>query len=174
MGSKSAPGPESAATGGGQFAWFLEIFERIRIERVLTWLASRSQRDALILAVCVLVLVFPLIAIRGYHFEEGLTVAVAKKAMLGGEWWVPELFGYRWIERPILLSWLIATISIPFGTVTPILARLPVALAMFVGSMMVVRVTRAHASREAGQFAALALLGSHAFAHCRRASSDFA
>lgn len=159
MGSNSAPGPEAAA-GRGPIAWFLELSERIRIERMLSWLAGRSQCDALILAVCVLVLVFPLIAIRGYHFEEGLTVAVAKKAMLGGEWWVPELFGYRWIERPMLLSWLIAAISLPFGTVTPILARLPVALAMFVGAMMVVRVTRAHASREAGLFAALAFLFS--------------
>ncbi len=43
----------------------------------------------------------------------------------------------RWIERPTLLSWIIAAISAPFGGVSQITARLPMALFLLFGCVLI-------------------------------------
>ena len=77
-------------------------------------------RDEMFLALVVAAIVFPLISIRAYHYEEGLTAALARDALSGSPWYVPDLFGARWIERPVMQSWLAAAISWPFGGVSQI------------------------------------------------------
>jgi 4-amino-4-deoxy-L-arabinose transferase-like glycosyltransferase len=48
----------------------------------------------------------------------------------------------RWVERPTLLSWIIAAISAPFGHISQITARLPVALFVLFGCALIYLVLR--------------------------------
>lgn len=97
---------------------------------------------------------------RGYHYVEGLTVTIAQSAIQDGNWLTPHLFNMRWIERPTLLSWVIAAVSYPFGHVYPFVARLPVILSILLGTLLVwwalQRIARAPA----------ALFGAAAFLAC--------
>ena len=86
-----------------------------------------------LLALVVFAMAFPLISIRGFHYEEGLTAALAKDALSGSPWYVPDLFGARWVERPVLQSWIVAAISWPLGGVTQFTTRLPGVVALYAG-----------------------------------------
>ncbi len=99
-------------------------------------LATRYNPFALIALACA-VLTGPLILFRGYNSDEGLAVSIARTALEGGEWLVPHVFNMRWVERPTLLSWIIAAISAPFGHVSQITARLPVALFVLFGGVLI-------------------------------------
>ena len=99
-------------------------------------LATRYNPFALIALACA-VLTGPLILFRGYNSDEGLAVSIARTALEGGEWLVPYVFNMRWVERPTLLSWIIAAISAPFGHVSQITARLPVALFVLFGGVLI-------------------------------------
>ncbi len=52
------------------------------------------------------------------------------------------MFNLRWVERPTLLSWIIAAISAPFGGVSQITARLPVALFVLLGCLLIYALLR--------------------------------
>jgi 4-amino-4-deoxy-L-arabinose transferase-like glycosyltransferase len=113
-------------------------------ERVVAaWnsLATRYNPYAVIAVVCAL-LAGPLIFFRGYNSDEGLAVTIARTAIEDGEWLVPHVFNMRWIERPTLLSWIIAAVSEPFGGVSQITARLPIALFLLFGCVLVYRLLR--------------------------------
>jgi 4-amino-4-deoxy-L-arabinose transferase-like glycosyltransferase len=99
-------------------------------------LATRYNPFALIVLACA-VLTGPLIFFRGYNSDEGLAVSIARTALEDGEWLVPHVFNMRWVERPTLLSWIIAAISAPFGHITQFTARLPVALFVLFGSVLI-------------------------------------
>jgi 4-amino-4-deoxy-L-arabinose transferase-like glycosyltransferase len=103
-------------------------------------LATRYNPLALIALACA-VLTGPLIFFRGYNSDEGLAVTIARTALEDGEWLVPHVFNMRWVERPTLLSWIIAAISAPFGQfsghVSQIAARLPVALFVLFGCTLI-------------------------------------
>jgi 4-amino-4-deoxy-L-arabinose transferase-like glycosyltransferase len=53
-------------------------------------------------------LVVPAISLRSFHFEEGTVVALARGALEDGNWLIPSHYGYRFVERPALMSWLVA------------------------------------------------------------------
>jgi 4-amino-4-deoxy-L-arabinose transferase-like glycosyltransferase len=110
------------------------VAERI----VAAWndLAARYNPYAVIAVACVL-LAGPLIFFRGYNSDEGLAVTIARTAVEDGDWIVPHVFNMRWIERPTLLSWIIAAISEPFGGVSQITARLPIALFLLLGCVLI-------------------------------------
>ena len=110
------------------------VAERI----VAAWnsLATRYNPYAAIAVACAL-LAGPLIFFRGYNSDEGLAVTIARTAVEDGEWLVPHVFNMRWIERPTLLSWIIAAISEPFGGVSQITARLPIALFLLFGCVLI-------------------------------------
>jgi hypothetical protein len=74
---------------------------------------------------------------RGYNSDEGLAVSIARTAIDDGKWLVPQVFNLRWIERPTLLSCIIAAISAPFGNVSQITARLPIALFLLFGCVLI-------------------------------------
>jgi 4-amino-4-deoxy-L-arabinose transferase-like glycosyltransferase len=139
-----------------------QVFVTRAVEGVwLRRLAEAGIRPALLIAAIVFLMTFPLIVIRAYHFEEGLTVGIAKAVLEGrGPWYVPSLFGYRWIERPVLLSWLIAVISFPFAEVHQVVARIPVVLSLYAGALLIYGLVRDTASRTASLFAALCFLFS--------------
>src|SRR6478735_7810168 len=59
------------------------------------------------------VLTLPLVFFRGYNSDEGLAVVIARTALEDGYWLSPHTFNVRFVERPTLLSWIIAAISEP-------------------------------------------------------------
>ena len=95
---------------------------------------------------------------HGYHYVEGLTVSIAQSALDDGNWLTPHMYNLRWIERPTLLSWVIAAISLPFGHVSPFIARLPIILSLLTGAFLVWRALRPVASAGAAVFGAFAFL----------------
>jgi 4-amino-4-deoxy-L-arabinose transferase-like glycosyltransferase len=105
---------------------------------VAAWnaLATRYNPYAAIVVACA-ALTGPLIVFRGYNADEGLAVSIARTAIEDGEWVVPHVFNLRWVERPTLLSWIIAAISAPFGGVSQITARLPIALFLVFGCVLI-------------------------------------
>jgi 4-amino-4-deoxy-L-arabinose transferase-like glycosyltransferase len=58
------------------------------------------------------------------YFAEG-----AREMVKDGRWAVPHVNGVVTTDKPPLFFWLIALVSLPLGTVTPLTARLPSALA---------------------------------------------
>ena len=138
------------------------ISERVRFERVLGLISRMSLRDEIFLGLVVAAIVFPLISIRAYHYEEGLTAALAKDALSGSPWYVPDLFGARWIERPVMQSWIVAAISWPLGGVSQITVRLPTVAALFAGALLIWGMVRPRVSRPAALVAALCFLFSPA------------
>jgi 4-amino-4-deoxy-L-arabinose transferase-like glycosyltransferase len=128
---------------------------------IARWAALAERVKPLVLIVLAwAVLVLPLVFLRGYNSDEGLAVSLARTALDEGRWLEPHVFNIRWVERPALLSWLIAAISLPFGSVTQVTARLPVALFVLGGAVLVYVAARDIASRGA------ALLGAAAFLAC--------
>ena len=117
--------------------FFKAISERVRFERVLGLIGRMTLRDEVFLGLVVAAIAFPLISIRAYHYEEGLTAALAKDALSGSPWYVPDLFGARWIERPVMQSWIAAAISWPLGGVSQFTVRLPTVAALFAGALLI-------------------------------------
>jgi 4-amino-4-deoxy-L-arabinose transferase-like glycosyltransferase len=88
------------------------------------------------------VLTMPLIFFRGYNADEGLAVINARTAVEDGYWLNTHTFNVRFVERPTLLSWIIAVISEPFGHVSQVAARLPVALFLLLGCLLIYALLR--------------------------------
>jgi 4-amino-4-deoxy-L-arabinose transferase-like glycosyltransferase len=88
------------------------------------------------------VLTVPLIFFRGYNSDEGLAVLIARTALEDGYWLNTHIFNVRFVERPTLLSWIIAAVSEPFGQVSQIAARLPVALFLLLGCLLIYALLR--------------------------------
>ena len=88
------------------------------------------------------VLTLPLVFFRGYNSDEGLAVVIARTALEHGYWLCPHIFNVRFVERPTLLSWIIAAFSEPFGQVSQITARLPVSLFLLLGCLLIYALLR--------------------------------
>jgi 4-amino-4-deoxy-L-arabinose transferase-like glycosyltransferase len=82
-------------------------------------------------------LTIPLVFFRGYNSDEGLTVSIARTAIEHGGWLDQHMFSLRWVDSPRLLAWIIAAISVPFGAVTQITARLPAVLFLLFGCLLI-------------------------------------
>ena len=128
-----------------------------RVIRWWGWLARGEFSLQLIMGIALLIAV-PSALFHGYHYVEGLTVTIAQSALDDGNWLTPHIFNTRWIERPTLLSWFIAVISLPFGRVIPFIARLPIILSLLAGILLIWRALRPVASAEATVFGATLFL----------------
>ncbi len=128
--------------------------KNFRAEKCWDQIAAVRLPNLLLICLLAFVFTFPLIALRCYHYEEGLTVAFAREA-LDGDVFYPEVYGFRFNERPVMLSWLAAAISYPFGEVNQITVRLPVVIFYFLSMWMIFRLVSQHATRRAALFAAL-------------------
>jgi 4-amino-4-deoxy-L-arabinose transferase-like glycosyltransferase len=104
--------------------------------------ASTSWNPVAIIVGVWAVLTVPLIFFRGYNSDEGLAVLIARTALEDGYWLNTHIFNLRFVERPTLLSWIIAAISEPFGQVSQIAARLPVALFLLLGCLLIYALLR--------------------------------
>jgi 4-amino-4-deoxy-L-arabinose transferase-like glycosyltransferase len=87
-------------------------------------------------------LTVPLIFFRGYNSDEGLAVIIARTVVEDGYWLNTHTFNIRFVERPTLLSWIIAAMSEPFGHVSQVAARLPVALFLLLGCLLIYALLR--------------------------------
>jgi 4-amino-4-deoxy-L-arabinose transferase-like glycosyltransferase len=58
---------------------------------------------------------------------------VAREMVRSGDWVVPHANGEVFIDKPPLLFWLIAIPSCLYGSVTPLIARLPSFFAAWIG-----------------------------------------
>ena len=106
-------------------------------------------------------LTVPLVFLRGFHSDEGVAVTVARSAVEDGYWLTPHIFNVRFVERPTLLSWMIAAVSAPFGSVSQFTARLPVILFLLAGCLLIYTMLR-----RASSSIPAALLGAALFLAC--------
>ncbi|MDF3812905.1 MULTISPECIES: glycosyltransferase family 39 protein [Rhodopseudomonas] len=104
--------------------------------------------------------VIPAISLRSAHFEEGTVLALARGAAQDGWWLAPHHYGFRFIERPVLLSWIAAALGSLTGEVTLWHIRIPHVLFLLAGALLVWRLVRSQASDSAALFAALCFFGS--------------
>ena len=72
-----------------------------------------------------------------------------------GHWLAPHLYGIRFIERPVLLSWMAAAIGKLSGGVTVWSARIPHLLFLLAGGLMVFNLVRLHTRKAPAVFGAL-------------------
>jgi 4-amino-4-deoxy-L-arabinose transferase-like glycosyltransferase len=104
----------------------------------------------------------PAIGLRGLHYEEGTVIALARGAIEDGYWLVPHHYGFRFVERPVLMSWLIAGLGTILGGIDQPVARIPAILSLLSGAALVCYFVRGYARAPAGLFAAVCLLVSPA------------
>jgi 4-amino-4-deoxy-L-arabinose transferase-like glycosyltransferase len=109
-----------------------------------------------------LLLILPAISLRSFHYEEGTVVALARGAIEEGHWLSPHQHGFRFIERPVLMSWIIAALATPFGSINQWIARLPAVLSLLLGGLLVWHVTRKQAGALAALFGVICLFFSPA------------
>jgi 4-amino-4-deoxy-L-arabinose transferase-like glycosyltransferase len=129
---------------------------------VATWNAAAARwHPVAMIVVAWAVLAVPLVFFRGYNSDEGLAVSIARTAVEDGQWFTPHMFNVRWIERPTLLSWIIAAVSEPFGHVSQITARLPVVFFPLFGCLLIYFLLR-----KVGTGVAAALFGTALFLAC--------
>jgi 4-amino-4-deoxy-L-arabinose transferase-like glycosyltransferase len=96
----------------------------------------------LIIIVVWAALTLPLVFLRGFNSDEGLAVNIARSALEDGNWLTPHVFNVRWVERPTLLSWVVAAVSFPVGHVSQMSARLPIILFLLLGCLLIYSLLR--------------------------------
>ena len=123
-------------------------------ERLIAgWTALAKRWDPVVLIVAVWgLLVLPLVWFRGFNSDDGVALTLAQTAITDGQWLTPHMFNLRFAERPVLLSWVIALISLPFGGVTEFTARLPIILSLLGGCLLIFALLRRVASAPAALF----------------------
>ncbi|MGO4714735.1 ArnT family glycosyltransferase [Bradyrhizobium sp. 2TAF24] len=130
--------------------WLLARFNRLdQARHPLIW----------IMALAVLMTV-PALLLRAAHHEEGTVIALARGALEDGHWLTPFRYGARFAERPVLLSWIIATLGAVVGEITVPLARLPHIAFLILGGVMVYDLVKPLGGKAAGLFGALCWLAS--------------
>jgi len=134
----------------------------VPVRFIASWdsLCRRWNAIAVIIGAWV-VLVLPLVFFRGFNSDEGVAVSIARTALEDGNWLTPHMFNVRFVERPTLLSWIISAISAPFGSVTQFTARLPIALFVLGGCLLIYALLRRLAATPPA-----ALLGAALFLAC--------
>lgn len=127
------------------------------------WLLSRfsrldeTQRPLLWVIGLFLVQAIPAAIIRASNLEEGRIIAIARGAM-EGHWITPYIYGERFPERPVLLSWISAAFGEAIGGVTLWSLRIP-HLAFFLGgALLIYNLLRANTGKSAAIFGALCWL----------------
>lgn len=131
----------------------LDLFESIGRSKVPVWIWLMLVWAALI---------FPAIALRGFHYEEGTVIAIARGAIEDGHWLVPYHYGLRFPERPVLMSWLLALLGLLFGGIDQGVARILPVLSLLGGAALVFYLVRQRASALAALFGAICFMLSPA------------
>jgi 4-amino-4-deoxy-L-arabinose transferase-like glycosyltransferase len=132
-------------------------------ERLVTlWNAFATRWNPIaVIVIAWAVLTVPLVFLRGFHSDEGVAVTAARSAVEDGYWLAPHIFNIRYVERPTMLSWMIAALSAPFGSVSQFTARLPVIMFLLGGCLLIYAMLR-----RASSSMPAALLGAALFLAC--------
>src|SRR5262249_25959811 len=112
--------------------WLLSRFSRI----------DRARWPLLWVAALFLVQTIPSTLIRASNLEEGRIIAMARGAMEDGHWLTPFIYGERFAERPVLLSWLAALFGEATGGVTLWSLRIPHLVFFLAGAILIFRLLR--------------------------------
>ncbi|HEY9600608.1 MAG TPA: glycosyltransferase family 39 protein [Allocoleopsis sp.] len=112
--------------------------------------------DVVTLAIGLIAVTFGLGEYGFYEPHEGHFAGVAREMVLRGDWVTPTLNGAPYLNKPPLLYWLTATSTAMVGF-TEFAARLPLAIAGWVGAAIAWKWARELWSPAAGQIAALML-----------------
>lgn len=107
-----------------------------------------------------LAMTVPRLFIRGTHYEEGTTIGLARGAFQDGHWISPSLYGVRFVERPVLVSWLLGGVGLLTGHLEVWMARLPAVFSILAGAMLVYWLVSGRVGSKAGFFGAMCFLAS--------------
>lgn len=106
-------------------------------------------------------LTVPGVFIRAAHYEEGTTIGLARGAFEDGHWLSPHLYGLRFVERPVLVSWALGGMGALLGELPLWLARLPAVLSILAGALLIARLVREQTDdKSAALFGAACFLAS--------------
>src|ERR1700744_237320 len=100
------------------------LADRLRVftaaqDIVAAWnLACARWNPTVVITMVWAAVALPLVWLHSFNSDEGLVVSLARSAVEDGHWITPYFFNVRVIERPDLLSWIIAAFSKPFGHVS--------------------------------------------------------
>lgn len=92
---------------------------------------------------------------RASNLEEGRIIAIARGAMQGGYWLTPFVYGERFAERPVLLSWISALFGEVTGGVTLWSLRIPHLSFFLAGALLIYRLLRYEVGKSAAIFGVL-------------------
>jgi 4-amino-4-deoxy-L-arabinose transferase-like glycosyltransferase len=147
--------------------YFAGVSGRSTIERLCDalirpgeWMLSRFSRldqarwPILWLATFFLVQAVPATIIRASNLEEGRIVAIARGAVEDGHWLTPFVYGDRFAERPVLLSWMAALFGEATGGVTLWSLRIPHLCFFFAGALLIYYLLRSNTGKSAAIFGA--------------------
>jgi 4-amino-4-deoxy-L-arabinose transferase-like glycosyltransferase len=136
----------------------------------------RPERDRAVIGVVLLAALVMLVHLGARIFgnnDEARFPLLAQAALERGEWFFPRINGVVYHTKPLLLAWLIAAVSLPFGRVTQLTAVVPSAVAAVATVTVVYALGRALFGRRGGWAAALAAMTtSGLFFHGRLAMPD--
>jgi 4-amino-4-deoxy-L-arabinose transferase-like glycosyltransferase len=110
-------------------------------------------------------LIVPGIFIRGSHHDEGYTIGLARGAFEDGHWLTPHLYGLRFVERPVLASWMIGGLGLLFGRVDLWMGRLPAVLSLLGGALLIYVLVRQYTDKRGALFGAISFLVSPMMLH---------
>jgi 4-amino-4-deoxy-L-arabinose transferase-like glycosyltransferase len=82
-----------------------------------------------------LALYLPFLGQRAFYVEEGARALQAVAIREGGSWWLLDLAGQRYLNKPPLLPWLIALTSFVTGGINEWAVRLPSVIFMIVSAL---------------------------------------
>ena len=112
-----------------------------------------------VLILCAL-FILPAIFIRGTHYEEGTTIALARSIFEDHLWPGTFRYGERLIDRPHAVTWLLAGVGYLIGGLPVWVARIPTVLSLIGGVGLVYWLVRRYASAAAALFAVACLIAS--------------
>src|SRR3569833_195928 len=104
--------------------------------------------------------VLPALFIRGAHYEEGTTIALAKSIFEDGMWPCTFRYGERLVDRPHAVTWLLGAVGYLIGGLPLWVARLPTILSLIAGASLVYALVRRYTSATAALFAVVCLIAS--------------
>jgi len=140
----------------------------------ISWRRREGWTIAGLIAASGLILFFNLWA-RSLENHDYLRYAeVAREMIRSGDWIVPRYNGEVYLDKPPLLLWLIALPAYLHGSVTPFIARLPSALAAWIGILVLFFWgRRMYGTNRAGILSAGILLSCYQyFSQARSAKTD--
>jgi 4-amino-4-deoxy-L-arabinose transferase-like glycosyltransferase len=125
------------------------------------WLLSKfchldkAQWPILWVVAFFLVQAVPVTIVRSSNLEEGTIIAIARGAVEDGHWLTPFIYGDRFAERPVLLSWISALVGEATGSVTLWTLRVPHLSFFLAGALLIYSLLRSVTGKSAAIFGAL-------------------